>query len=205
MRGPRSPWWAKALLVILILVLIAGAAYAGVAIGRMLGASESRDTQVIRSIEREEQIILVSAGQADVKEERRDGVDFLDLGLFTVPGTERALLMRYEYDAKYGIEGGDVKINPDGNGGYRISIPEFVFLGYANPNVEVASESNGLLSWTTPEIDQGEVIEKILTDEAVATHIDGIRQVLQEQAQAFYSNIVLAIEPEARLTFTFAG
>jgi len=201
----KTPWWAKVLLVIVILALIGAAAVGGLMLGKWLGATESRDTQVIRSITREEQIILVTAGMADIKEERNDGIDFLGLGMFNIPGTERVLLMRYEYDAKYGIEGKDVSIEKIGDQAYRVSIPKFVYLGYANPDIEVASENNGILSWTTPEIDKGEVIEQILTDNAIAEHIDNIRPVLEEQAKSFYSNIITAIDPDLTLEFTFAN
>lgn len=161
----KSPWWAKVLLVLFVLLLVAVAAFAGLAAGKLLGATETRDTQVIRSISREEQVILLTAGITDVMEERGDGLNVF--GLFELPGSERALLLRYEFDAKFGIEGEGVKISKTGDNAYLLSIPAFTFLGYENPDVSVAKEENGLLSWTTPEIDKVEVIETVLTDEAV--------------------------------------
>jgi hypothetical protein len=199
----KTPGWAKALLVLVVLALVAVAAYGGLTLGTLLGATESRDTQVTRSITRAEQVVLVTAGVTDVMEERGDGLDVF--GFFTLPGSERVMLLRYEYDAKFGIEGGDVSIVKTGEDAYRVSIPRFVFLGYENPDVSIAKEENGLLSWTTPEIDKFDVIEKVLTADAVASHIDGFRPVLEEQARAFYTGIITAIDPEITLEFTFAG
>ena len=73
-------------------ILIGGAAFLGLAVDKALGATESRDTQVVRSITREEQVILVTAGIADLMKERSDGLDVF--GLFELPGSERSVLMR---------------------------------------------------------------------------------------------------------------
>ncbi|MDQ1111900.1 hypothetical protein QE418_001348 [Microbacterium testaceum] len=203
----RTPLWAKILLVLMILVAIAAAAVGGIAVGKFFGAQESRDTQVIRSIKGEEQVILLTAGMTDVKEEKADGLKLAigDLQLFTLPGTERSLLVRYEYDAKFGIEGKDVDIQSTGNDSYLVKIPKFIYLGYANPVLSVAGEKNGALSWTTPEIDKSAVFEQILTDQVVNEHIDGFRPVLQEQAETFYTRIVHAIDPAIQLKFEFTS
>lgn len=203
----RTPLWAKILLVLVILVAIAAAAVGGIALGRFFGAQESRDTQVIRSIKGEEQVVLLTAGMTDVKEQKADGLKLAigALQLFTLPGTERSLLVRYEYDAKFGIEGKDVDIQSTGNDLYLVTIPKFIYLGYANPDLSVAGEKNGALSWTTPEIDKSAVFEQILTDQVVNEHIDGFRPVLQEQAKTFYTRIVNAIDPAVQLQFEFTS
>ena len=198
----KTPLWAKVLLAFFVVLLVAGAALAGLAAGRFLGATETRDTQVIRSITREEQIILVSAGLTDLMEEQRDA--FNVFGLFDLPGSERTMLVRYDVDAKFGIEGKDVSITKTGDDAYLISIPAFTYLGYENPELSVAKEENGILSWTTPEIDESEVFERILSDDAKATHIEGFRPVLEAQARTFYSSIITSIDPDITLEFEFA-
>lgn len=201
----RAPWWAKVLLMLFVLGLIAAGVFAGHAWGRFTGATETRDTQVIRSVTQESQIILASTGVTNILEEETKGLDVLGLGLFTLPGSERKMLVRYEYDAKFGIEGGDVQIEQTGENTYRITIPEFISLGYENPDVHIASEANGVLSWTTPEIDKAEIIERVLTPEAMDEHLEGLRPLLEESARDFYTRIVHAIDPEARLSFEFAS
>lgn len=203
----KTPVWAKILLVILVLALIAGAALVSFNIGTFVGATESRDTQVIRSIKGEEQVILVTAGMTDVQEEREDGLKLGigDWDLFTLPGSERSVLVRYEYDAKFGIEGKDVDITQTGDDSYLITIPQFIYLGYANPDLSVADEENGLLSWTTPAIDTTEVFEELLSEQAVDQHIDGFRPLLEVQAETFYTRIVHAIDPAITLEFEFTG
>lgn len=196
----KTPWWARLLLAIVVIAVIAGAAFGGVAVGRMLGASEERDVQVVRSVKGEEQVILLTAGLTDIKEERESQTFF---GLFDIPLSDRTTFLRYEFDAKFGIEGKQVEVEPLGDKHYRITIPEFIFLGYSNPDFSVATESNGILSWATPAIDTLEASEQLLTDETVATHLDGFRPLLEEQSITFYKRIVSSIEPDATFTFKF--
>lgn len=205
-RRRRAPLWAKPLLFVVVLLLVVVAAAVGLTVGKTLGASETRSTQVIRSIKGEEQVILVTTGVTDVREERGEGLQLGigDLKLFTLPGSERSLLVRYEYDAKFGIEGKDVKITRTSDDSYRVDIPEFIYLGFDNPKLSVANEKNGAFSWTTPQIDQGKVVEKALSDQAVTEHLEGAQPLLEKQAETFYTRIVKAVDPSVTLTFTFA-
>ena len=99
--------------------------------------------------------------------------------------------------------GKDVEIIQTGDNAYRISIPEFIYLGYANPHLSVAKEENGALSWATPEINTTAVFEEILSDQAVDEHINGLRSVLEDQAESFYRRVVEAIDPRVTLAFEF--
>lgn len=195
----RVPSWIT---VVVILILVVGAAIAGVLLGRLMGATEERSTQVVRSVKLEEEIILLSAGIADIKERREDQNFF---GLFDIPGTEREIFVKYEFDAKFGIDGAQVEIDQTGDKAYRITIPEFEYLGSDDPDFESATETNGILSWSTPQIDNFEFVENVLTPEAVADHLEGFRPMLELQAESFYSRIVTSIEPDAELVFVFAG
>lgn len=194
----KTPAWVK---VFLILILLAVAVVAGVLIGKFFGATEERDTQVLRSITREQQVILLNAGITEIKEER-ENQNFFEL--FEIPGSERVMFVRYEVDAKFGVEGEDVEVTRTDDNAFLVSVPAFIYLGYENPRFETATESNGLLSWTTPAIDKFSFVEEELSEEAIATHIEGFRPVLEEQARAFYTNIITSIAPDASVEFEFA-
>lgn len=203
----KTPIWAKIMLVLFVLLLIGGAAVGGIAIGKFFGASEERSVQVIRSITREEQVILVSAGVTDLKSVSTEGLEISvpgDLLKFTLPGSVRKVLVRYDFDAKLGIEGKDVRIEHVGDNAYRVFIPKFIMLGYDDPKFSLAKEENGVLSWTTPEIDRFKLAEHALSNESAAATIEGARPVLEAQAETFYTNILTAIDPSITLTFEFA-
>ena len=194
----RVPAWIS---VVLVLILVAVAVIGGVLIGRFFGATEERSTQVIRSVKPEEKVILLSSGITEIAERREDQKFF---GLFDIPGTEREMFVKYEFDAKFGIDGARVSIEPTGDLAYRITIPEFEYLGSDEPDFKAATETNGILSWSTPQIDKFDFVESVLTPEATAEHLEGLRPLLEVQAATFYSRIVTSIEPEAEVEFVFA-
>ncbi|GAA1659459.1 hypothetical protein [Microbacterium flavum] len=198
---PTTPGWAKLLLVLFVLLLIGAAAFGGIVLGKMLGANEERSVQVVRSVHGEEQVILVTAGVGGIETES-DNQSFF--GLFDVPFSDRQVFIQYDLDAKFGIEGKDIKIVPTSDKTYTITIPPFIYLGYSDPKFSVATESNGILSWTTPQIDKVAAVEDLLTDELIASHIEDYRSLLEVQAQTFYTRIVKGIEPEATLKFEYA-
>lgn len=49
-----------------------------------------------------------------------------------VPGSGRTVFLRYSYQAMLGIEGKGVSIEQTGDKAYRVTIPEFIFIGSEN-------------------------------------------------------------------------
>ena len=143
--------------------------------------SESRNTQVINAIERKEQVVLLSLGIQGISE-RKEGRQFLGVD---IPGSARASFLQYNFNAKLGVEGEDVTIERTDDNTYRLSIPEFIFIGHDNVSFRMAAEDNGVLSWITPKIDTVDTINQILNDEAQARYVAEHREVLQDQATAF--------------------
>jgi len=96
-----------------------------------------------------------------------------------------------------------VAITQTGEKQYTISISEFTFIGFDNLSFELATESDGVLSWITPEIDTASMASNIINDETKRSYIDKHRDLLSEQAKAFYGGIVGAVDPSIELTFEF--
>ena len=188
----------------------------GVALGTLIGAAvmfgftkalpevfntqrEAINKQVVTSITRDQQVVLLSAGiQGLVSEETKVKV----LGI-TVPGSSRILYMQYGYKAKLGIDGRQVKLEKRGPAAYKITVPEFIFIGHSNEEFKVAVEKNGVLSWVSPEVDHTKMINQILSDDAREKLIADNREMLQEQAVAFYAGIIKNIEPQATVEVEF--
>lgn len=162
-------------------------------------SSESDDSRIVRSITREEQVVLLSLGIEGIAERSATG-EFLGV---TVPGTGRSSFVQYGFNAKLGIEGSDVRIARTGEDELVITVPEFIFIGHDDETFETVVESNGVLSWVTPEIDTVEMINTILDEDAQGQYVEANREVLEDQARAFYTAIVTSIDPTIALRFEF--
>ena len=188
--------------VVVVVAVAVGAFAAGQLTPKLfaLGSkSESTDTRVIQSITREEQVVLLSLGIQGISEKTERmtllGVD--------VPGSGRASFVQYSFNAKLGIDGRDVRIVPTGEKKYRISIPEYIFIGHSNEDFRLVAENNGALSFITPENDPVEMINSILSEDTQAEYIADNEEILREQALAFYSGIITGIDPEIDITYDF--
>lgn len=187
------PW---ALVGVLLIVVAAGVWGAG---GLFSNRGEERNTQIVDSVTRSEQVVLLSLGIQGIS--KRDEQGFLFD--WAVPGTERALYLQYAFTAKLGIDGAAVQIEPTGERAFEITIPRFRFLGHDEVSFEVAAENNGIISWFTPEIDPVAMVNAILGPEEQQQYLAANQATLREQAEHFYRRIITAIDPSVRITFVF--
>lgn len=160
---------------------------------------ESRNTQVVNSLTLEEQVVLVSLGIQGIAEERVSSTVFGH----EVPGTGRTTFLQYNYNAKLGIDGREVKIEQTGDDEYLVTIPPFIFIGHDKEEFKTIVENNGVISFVTPEIDTAAAITKVLSDDVKKEHIEANRQVLEQQTKAFYAGIIHAIDRNIDLDFEF--
>ena len=170
-----------------------------------LGGNEStRTTQLIQAVTREDQVVLLSLGIQGIEEKSANSTFF---GV-DVPGSERTAFMRYEFAAKLGFDGGDVEVERTAENAFTVSIPEFIFIGHEfissdGEPFKMVVESSGALSWVTPEINEADMINRILSEGARADYIDANRETLEQQTVAFYSGIIRGLGSDAVLTFEF--
>jgi hypothetical protein len=161
--------------------------------------SESHNSQVINAIERTQEVALLRLGIQGIKEKGQRGTFFGK----QVPFSEKTVFLQYNFYAKLGIDGGEVKVTRSGENAYLISVPEFKFIGYDEPTFKVAVEDGGVLSWGTPDIDQVEMVNEILNDDARQTYIASNEEILKEQTRTFYDRLITSIDPAIVTTFEF--
>lgn len=165
-----------------------------------VGPSE-RNTQVIESVTREEQVALVSLGIQGIEEE----TDRMTVPLLQahVPGSERATFVQYSFTAKLGLDGDDVEIVQTGEDAFRVSVPDFIFIGHDDEDFRLVTENNGVLSWLTPEIDELAMVNSILNDEAKEQYINSHEDLLKAQTESFYGGIITSVDPSVTVEFDF--
>ncbi|WP_288873389.1 hypothetical protein [uncultured Microbacterium sp.] len=169
-------------------------------LGEWVGTTTDKNTQVVNAITRSQEIALVTLGIEGIRERKTENGQFLFL---SIPNS-RAAFLRYSFDAKLGIDASEVTIDEQPDGSFLVSIPAFIVIGLNNQNIEVAAESNDVLSWTTPEIDKVAMVNDVFGDELQAEYLARNEELLRDQARVFYTNIAAAIDPEANLKFEFA-
>lgn len=195
-------------LLIAVLLLVGGAFLAAGPLSGIIPKSLSsmgqqvRNTQVVEAINREEQIVLLSLGIQGIEERRTPNEKFI--GWFEIPSSNTAKFVKYEFKAKLGLEGKDVAILPSGDKEYLVIVPEFIFIGHSDVDLALAAESKGALSWVAPQINDLEIANQILSDNARSKYIRQYEDVLKNQAEAHYRNIVSRIDPAVVLKFEFS-
>ncbi|GAB2773353.1 hypothetical protein GCM10027039_38320 [Terrabacter koreensis] len=161
--------------------------------------SSSNDSQVVQAIERTQEVSLLRLGIQGIKEERRNREIFGQ----TVPGTGEKLFLQYAFKAKLGVDGAKIKVTTVAPGKYVISVPEFIFIGYDQPTFMVAVEDNDVLSWVTPDIDQMQMVNKVLNDGARRQYLVDNDDLLREQTKVFYDGLIKSVDPDAVTEFQF--
>jgi hypothetical protein len=163
--------------------------------------SSGRNTQIVESVTREEQVALVSLGIQGI-EEKSDSMT-IPLLQANVPGSERATFVQYSFTAKLGLDGDDVEIEQTGEDAFLVSVPEFIFIGHDDEDFRLVTENNGALSWLTPEIDELGMVNSILNDEAKAQYLDSHEELLKAQTESFYGGIITSVDPSVTVEFNF--
>lgn len=193
----------KALVFVLVgLVVVTAVVMVAVKVlpGSVFGSEfESRDSQVITAISREEQVVLLSLGIQGISEKNGKST-FLGVD---VPGSDRVSLLQYGFNAKLGVEGKDVQIVENGENAYTVTVPEFIFIGHSNESFRLVAQDNGVLSFVTPEIDDVEMINTILNGDAQVQYIESNQEILRDQAKAFYAGIIHSVDPTIEVSFEF--
>jgi len=185
----------------LLVGLLLGVILGPLVIPQLFGsASESRDSQVITAIKREEQVVLLSLGVQGLHDKDSNS----EVWGVAIPWSERTSILEYSFTAKLGIEGGDVTIEQTGEDAFLVTIPDFIFIGHQNETFRTASESHGVLSWVTPDFDTADLITEILNDDTKQAYVTSNVDDLRDQAEVFYRGIISGIDPEITVTFAFA-
>jgi len=157
-------------------------------------------TEVIQAVERIGEVALVSAYIQGIEESRGSSTVF-GVG---IPGTGRVLYTQYSFTAKLGVDGERVRIAAYGEHGYDVRFPSFEFIGHSDVDFETAVESNGALSFVTPDIDQYDVVNSVLNNAAQGEYLAKNDDILREQAKSFYTSLIQSVDPEADISFYFA-
>lgn len=160
----------------------------------------TKDTrEVIMAVERREEIVLLSTATEGLHTVQSEGKIFK----WSLPRSGRTNILQYSFNTKLGIDGRGVNIREISEDQFRVTIPEFKTIGFSEPKFKTVHRSGGVLSFVTEDIDTAEAINEILNDDSRQVHIDSNRELLQDQARLFYTDLIRAIDEDVSLQFEF--
>lgn len=163
--------------------------------------SETKDSQVIEAIERTQEVSLLKLGIQGILEKNQN-TEIAGVG---IPGTGESVFIQYNFTAKLGIDGADVEVTKTGDKTYAIAVPEFKGIGFDDPTFKVAVKDSGVLSWVTPDIDQLELVNEVLDDDAKSEYVESNTDLLKDQTQVFYDGLIKSVIPDAETSYEFAS
>jgi hypothetical protein len=189
-----------------VVVLVIGALIAGVAAGLLtppwlasaLGPQTPiKNEQVVTSIEKEEQSVLLTLGTQGISEAK--GIPPAILRDF--PLLQKARLMQYSMRVKLGVDA--VSIDAVEDHKFRVTVPKFVWIGQEDLKIERVFSDDGALSAFTEQDSEAEQFNAIIDDELKRTYLEANDQALRDQAEAYFTKLARSIDPAAELEFVF--
>ena len=163
--------------------------------------SNTQDSQIIQAIERTQEVSLMSLGIQGLLQKEQSTTLFGK----SIPGTGEKVFVVYKFRAKLGLDGQQVQVEETGENAYTVSVPEFMFIGTQEPTFEVPVEDGGILRFVTPDIDQLELVNEILSDDGKDEYIESNLDLLQDQTKVFYDGLITSVVADADVTYEFAS
>lgn len=192
---------SKLLIVVVLVAAVASVAIFFVSRDRASSPFDhTRDSQAIMAIELQDEIVLMSSAMNGTHQVENHRKVFGDRRMW---GSGKSVLVEYSYKSKLGFNGEDVNIKPKRNNRYEIIIPEFKVIGYDDVDMKTVDTRNGPLSFGTEDIDTGQLITQIMDSNKIGEIIDDNRQLLELQTEDFFWDLILEIDDEVDLDFTF--
>jgi hypothetical protein len=189
-----------------IVVLVGGALVAGVAAGLLtppwlasaLGPQTPiRNEQVVTSIQKEEQSVLLTLGVQGISEAK--GIPPAILKDF--PLLQKARLMQYSMKAKLGVDA--VTIDATDDHRFVVTVPGFIWIGQDNLKIDRVFGDDGVLSAFTEQDSETEQYNAIVADDLKQKYLEGNDDALRDQAEFYFTKLAKSIDRDAELTFVF--
>lgn len=122
-----------------------------------------------------------------------------------IPWTEKKALIIVNYKAKLGIKK-PVKIEMEKEKEYKITVPNYEVIGISldkdNP-YKIYDNSGEILSYSTKDIDTGELVTNELSDEMQRKYLKEYKTQMDESAKEYYETLFKAADAENKVELVF--
>lgn len=163
----------------------------------------SQSSTMVNYIEKVNEQVFLNVGIQDVESQVNNiTIPWTKIG---IPLTEKKAIIILNYDAKLGIKK-PVKIISTGEKSYRITIPKYEVIGISLDDESPYSlyDSRGeLLSYSTEDVDTGEIATKNLTDAKQQKYLTKYKTEMNESAKEYYETLFKSVDSSIELSFVY--
>ena len=168
-----------------------------------LSAGTKSSHSMVQSIEKVNEQVFLNVGIETVVS-KSEYTEFPMLKK-KIPWTEKKALIVINYKAKLGIKK-PVKIEMKKEKEYKITVPPYEVIGISldkeNP-YSVYDDSGELLSYSTKDIDTGELVTNELSDETQSKYLKEYKTQMDESAKEYYQTLLKAADSENEIEVLF--
>ncbi|MGM0219406.1 DUF4230 domain-containing protein [Enterococcus sp. AZ126] len=188
------------ILILLVVISIGFYIYGNI---NAISSGTKSSYSMVQSIEKVNEQVFLNVGIATVISSS-EHTEF-PLTKIKIPLTEKKALIVVNYKAKLGIKK-SVKIEMKKEQEYKIIVPKYEVIGISldkdNP-YKVYDNSGDILSYSTKDIDTGELVTDELSDEMQNKYLKEYKTQMDESAKEYYETLFKAVDTENKVEVVF--
>lgn len=188
-------------IILLLVIILTGTYVYGNMHARSSGTNSSYS--MVQSIEKVNEQVFLNVGIETVVSSSEHTE--IPLTKIKIPLTEKKALIVVNYKAKLGIKK-SVNIEMKKEKDYKITVPKYEVIGISldkdNPYT-VYDNSGEILSYSTKDIDTGELLTDELSDETQSKYLKEYKTQMNESAKEYYETLFKAADSENKVEVVF--
>lgn len=188
-------------IILLLVIILTGTYVYGNMHARSSGTNSSYS--MVQSIEKVNEQVFLNVGIETVVSSSEHTE--IPLTKIKIPLTEKKALIVVNYKAKLGIKK-SVNIEMKKEKDYKITVPKYEVIGISldkdNPYT-VYDNSGEILSYSTKDIDTGELLTDELSDETQSKYLKEYKTQMNESAKEYYETLFKAAYSENKVEVVF--
>lgn len=165
---------------------------------------ERKSSEVVKYLEKVNETVFLNVGIQDVEYQvNNTKIPWVKIG---IPFSEKKAIIVLNYATKLGIK--EVPTFVDNGENLLIKIPKYEVVGIEldkDDPYNLYDSSGGLLSYSTKDIDTGELLSASLSSEKQEKYLEQYQQQMNESAENYFKTLFEAVDPDLKISFEFAG
>ena len=204
LKGFKKMLTLKVALGWLILVAVGFLVFSVITGGAYKQKEDKQSYSLVKYIKQANETVFLNVGVQSIETKANNTtIPWTKIG---IPLTEKKAVIILNFEAKLGIKKA-VDVAKLSENSYKITVPKYDVIGIAldkKAPYQLYDASGELLSYSTSDIDTGELVTKKLSNAKQKDYLKQYKDQMNNAAKAYYQALFSAIDKNIRLTFVFA-